>query len=88
MIEDISPAVRNINVPALVLCGENDQVERVETLKQELIPRISDAQIKVVPQSGHCRHTKYQTKSPPGFGISECLCGLKKARYGFGGLAK
>ena len=40
MIEDISPAVRNIDVPTLVLCGENDQVERVETLKQELIPRI------------------------------------------------
>jgi pimeloyl-ACP methyl ester carboxylesterase len=39
MIEDISPAVRNINIPTLVLCGENDQVEKAETLKQELIPR-------------------------------------------------
>jgi pimeloyl-ACP methyl ester carboxylesterase len=53
MIEDISPAVRNINVPTLVLCGENDQVERVETLKQELIPRIPEAQMKVIPRSGH-----------------------------------
>lgn len=28
-------------------------VERVETLKQELIPRIPDAQIKVIPRTGH-----------------------------------
>jgi pimeloyl-ACP methyl ester carboxylesterase len=53
MIEDISPAVRNINVPTLVLAGENDQVERVETLKQELIPRIPDVQMRVIPRSGH-----------------------------------
>jgi hypothetical protein len=35
MIEDISPAVENINVPTLALVGENDQVERVETLEQD-----------------------------------------------------
>jgi pimeloyl-ACP methyl ester carboxylesterase len=53
MIENISPAVRNINVPTAVLAGENDQVERVETLEQELIPRIPGAQMKVIPRSGH-----------------------------------
>jgi pimeloyl-ACP methyl ester carboxylesterase len=53
MIEDISSAVLNINVPTLVLAGENDQVERVATLEQELIPRIRDAQMKVIPRSGH-----------------------------------
>jgi len=53
MLEDISPAVRNINVPTLVLAGKNDQVERVQTLEQELIPRIPDAQMKVIPRSGH-----------------------------------
>ena len=52
MIEDIFLAVRNINVPTLVPCGENDQVERVETLKQELIPRSPDAQVKIIPRSG------------------------------------
>jgi pimeloyl-ACP methyl ester carboxylesterase len=36
-----------------VLCGKNDQVERVEALKQELIPRIPGAQIKVIKQTGH-----------------------------------
>jgi hypothetical protein len=53
MIEDISSAVLKINVPTLVLAGENDQVERVATLEQELIPRIRGAQIKVIPRSGH-----------------------------------
>jgi pimeloyl-ACP methyl ester carboxylesterase len=53
MIEDISSAVLNINVPTLVLADENDQVERVATLEQELVPRIRDAQMKVVPRSGH-----------------------------------
>jgi len=52
MIEDISPAVRNINVPTLVMAGENDQVERVETLKQELIHRNPDARMKVIPRTG------------------------------------
>jgi 3-oxoadipate enol-lactonase len=53
MIEDISSAVLNINVPTLVLAGENDQVEGVATLEQELIPRICDAQMKLIPRSGH-----------------------------------
>jgi pimeloyl-ACP methyl ester carboxylesterase len=53
MIEDISSAVPDINVPTLVLAGENDQVERVATLERELIPRIPDAQMKVIPRSGH-----------------------------------
>jgi pimeloyl-ACP methyl ester carboxylesterase len=53
LIEDISPLVGKINVPTLVLAGENDQVERVETLEQELIPRIPNAQVKVIPRSGH-----------------------------------
>jgi pimeloyl-ACP methyl ester carboxylesterase len=53
MVEDISSAVANINVPTLVLAGENDQVERVATLERELIPRIPNAQMKVIPRSGH-----------------------------------
>jgi len=37
----------------LVLAGEHDQIERIQTLEQELIPRIPDAQMKVIPRSGH-----------------------------------
>jgi pimeloyl-ACP methyl ester carboxylesterase len=53
MIEDISAAVSNIEVPTLVLAGEKDQVERAETLERELIPRILGSQIKIIPQTGH-----------------------------------
>jgi hypothetical protein len=31
MLEDISSAVPNISVPAVVLAGENDQVEKIES---------------------------------------------------------
>src|SRR5580704_16774715 len=33
-LENVSSAVLNINVPTLVLAGENDQVERVATLER------------------------------------------------------
>ena len=53
MIEDISGFVGNINVPTLVLAGEKDQVERVEILKQELVPRIPGAQLRIISRTGH-----------------------------------
>ena len=53
MIEDISQFVGNINVPTLVLAGEKDQVERVEILKRELVPRIPGAQMRVISRTGH-----------------------------------
>jgi pimeloyl-ACP methyl ester carboxylesterase len=55
MIEDISEAeaVSKINVPSLILAGEKDQVERLEILEKELLPRIPGAQLKVIPKTGH-----------------------------------
>jgi pimeloyl-ACP methyl ester carboxylesterase len=53
MIEDISDAVANINVPTLVLAGENDQVERVEVLERELIPRVPGSQLHIIRETGH-----------------------------------
>jgi pimeloyl-ACP methyl ester carboxylesterase len=53
MIEDISQFVGSINVPTLVLAGEKDQVERVEILKRELVPRIPGAQLRVISGTGH-----------------------------------
>jgi 3-oxoadipate enol-lactonase len=53
MIEDISVFVGNISVPTLVLAGEKDQVERVEILRQELVPRIPGAQLRVISRTGH-----------------------------------
>jgi uncharacterized protein (TIGR02246 family) len=53
MGEDISAQVAAIDVPVLVLAGERDQVDRVETLKAELLPRIAGAQLEVLPGVGH-----------------------------------
>ena len=53
MAEDITAAVGAIAVPVLVLSGDGDQVDRTDTLKQELMPRIPGAQLKVLPRVGH-----------------------------------
>jgi 3-oxoadipate enol-lactonase len=53
MIEDISQAVSKIDVPTLVLAGENDQVERLEILERELVPRIRGSQLKIIRHTGH-----------------------------------
>jgi len=71
MIEDISSAVLNINVPTLVLAGENDQVERVATLEQELFPRIRDAQMKVIPRSGHLSLLEVPDEIAAGIGLCD-----------------
>ena len=38
---------------ACVLAGENDQVERVEVLKRELLPRIPASELRIIPETGH-----------------------------------
>ncbi|SFB06324.1 Pimeloyl-ACP methyl ester carboxylesterase [Cohnella sp. OV330] len=53
MLEDISAEIKNINVPTLVLAGESDPVDRLETLKGELLPRIPQAELHIIPQTGH-----------------------------------
>ncbi|WP_123042577.1 alpha/beta fold hydrolase [Cohnella candidum] len=53
MLEDISGEVKNINVPTLVIAGESDPIDRLETLKSELLPRIPRAELHVIPQTGH-----------------------------------
>jgi len=53
MVEDITAAVLSINVPVLVIAGELDQVDRPETLRSELLPRIAGARMHVLPGTGH-----------------------------------
>jgi pimeloyl-ACP methyl ester carboxylesterase len=53
MLEDISDAVVNISIPTLVLAGENDQVERIETLERGLVPYIPTVRTKIIPKTGH-----------------------------------
>ena len=52
-LEDISRDVAAINVPTLVIAGELDRVDSVDTLKAELLPRIPHAVMHVMPGAGH-----------------------------------
>jgi len=53
MREDITADVAAIDVPVLVIAGERDQVDRLETLQAELLPRIPHAHLEVLPGIGH-----------------------------------
>lgn len=53
MREDITADVVAINVPVLVISGELDKVDRVETLRAELLSRIFGARLEVLPGIGH-----------------------------------
>ncbi|MGH8779374.1 alpha/beta fold hydrolase [Paraburkholderia sp.] len=53
MLEDITGHVGSIDVPVLVIAGELDQIDRVETLQKELLPRIAGARLHVLPGTGH-----------------------------------
>lgn len=51
--EDITAHTRMISVPALVVAGENDQVEPVDVLRDNLVPYLSQADFMVIPNTGH-----------------------------------
>lgn len=51
--EDITADVAHIRVPAMVISGSADKVDPVEVLKAELLPRLKDVQLHVVPGAGH-----------------------------------
>jgi pimeloyl-ACP methyl ester carboxylesterase len=51
--EDIAAQVGNINVPTVVIAGELDKVDTVETLKKELMSHIPQARLHIVPGTGH-----------------------------------
>jgi pimeloyl-ACP methyl ester carboxylesterase len=53
MREDITADVAAIDVPVVVIAGEQDQVDHVDTLRQELLPRIAGAQMHVLRGTGH-----------------------------------
>jgi len=51
--EDITAAAENIDVPVIVLSGEHDRVDPPEVLRRELLPRIAQAKLYVLPKVGH-----------------------------------
>ena len=52
-LEDITEAVGHIDAPTLVISGEHDKIDPVETLKRELLPRIPGAVLQVLTDVGH-----------------------------------
>ena len=52
-LEDIAAEVGNINVPTLVISGELDRVDPPIRLRSELLPRIPQAVMHVLPATGH-----------------------------------
>lgn len=53
ILEDISAEVSKIEVPTLILAGENDRVDSVEQHRREVLPRIAAATLEIVAGSGH-----------------------------------
>lgn len=51
--EDIAEAVAEIDVPVIVISGEDDRVDPPEVLRRELLSRIPHAQLCVLPNVGH-----------------------------------
>lgn len=71
MLEDISAHANNIRVPTLVLAGESDPVDRLDTLQRELLPRIPQAELHVIPRTGHL--SPLEVPDQIGMGISRFL---------------
>lgn len=51
--QDITEHTRRIDVPALVVAGEHDQVELAGVLRDNLVPYLARADFVVVPRTGH-----------------------------------
>ena len=51
--EDIVTQVTAIDVPVIVISGEHDRVDPPEGLRRELLSRILQAQLYVLPKAGH-----------------------------------
>ncbi|GJI89823.1 alpha/beta fold hydrolase [Duganella hordei] len=51
--EDITAQVTAIRVPTLVIAGEDDRVDPPAVLREELMPRIAQARLHVLPGVGH-----------------------------------
>ncbi|AIJ18191.1 alpha/beta fold hydrolase [Streptomyces lividans] len=51
--QDITEHTRRIDVPALVVAGEHDQVEPAGVLRDNLVPYLARADFVVVPRTGH-----------------------------------
>jgi pimeloyl-ACP methyl ester carboxylesterase len=51
--EDISAIMSRVIVPVLVVAGANDPIMPADLLEHEVVQRIAEARMAVVPQAGH-----------------------------------
>jgi pimeloyl-ACP methyl ester carboxylesterase len=51
--EDISERLKDINVPTLILAGDQDRQDPLHQQQSEVLPRIPGARLQVVRESGH-----------------------------------
>jgi pimeloyl-ACP methyl ester carboxylesterase len=51
--EDITAALADIAVPVIVLAGEHDRVDPPETIRRELLSRLPQARLHLLPNVGH-----------------------------------
>jgi pimeloyl-ACP methyl ester carboxylesterase len=51
--EDISVQVKSIAVPTLLVAGEHDRQDPLEQHRREILPRIPQAKLIVIPECGH-----------------------------------
>jgi pimeloyl-ACP methyl ester carboxylesterase len=52
-LEDITAQVGAINVPTIVIAGELDRIDSPALLKEELLSRVPQAVMHVLPSTGH-----------------------------------
>jgi pimeloyl-ACP methyl ester carboxylesterase len=52
-LEDITAQVGAISVPTIVIAGESDRIDSPELLQAELLSRVPQAVIHVLPSTGH-----------------------------------
>ena len=53
LTEDVSEGLKTINVPTLIVAGENDIIDSPERLKAEVLANIADAELEIVKDAGH-----------------------------------
>ena len=53
VIEDITSQARAIEVPVSVIAGENDRLEPEPVLRDNLLPYLAKAELRVIPRTGH-----------------------------------
>jgi pimeloyl-ACP methyl ester carboxylesterase len=53
IVQDITSQARAIEVPVLVIAGENDRLEPEQVLRDNLLPYLTKAELHVIPRTGH-----------------------------------